>query len=244
MLALIFLCFAAAVYATPTASPTSVPAPGSVLMPYSLQGVWNSGITKVFPEFLFCYYQFSANVTSAEWRQLCQPASSNQTGNATVAAVVNATYTIFSPSVVACGQNQQIGQSYGVFGGYLSSSTFSDLPVCIYFTRIEAIHYSNVQQNSLLNMVAYKPSNSTACPVSNEVCCPAKPTADMLVFQTLASQDLLCASGVCNDYPRSSTCAASTNLRAIGLGMGIGGIGLLIVTGVLMIGISFATPQA
>jgi hypothetical protein len=222
------------------------PAPGTILMPYSLQGVWSTSIkpiSEVKPSVVGpydgCYTQFQSNQTSASWSQICQTASKTE--------VVVSTLSMYSPSTVACGQNQQLGQSYGVFGGYLATANVpNDTAVCVYFNRVDPLHLTNVK-NAQAGFGAYRVQPCTQYP--GQVCCDSALPNDTqaLVSAFDISGDYLCASGVCNSDPESSYCNSASNVAVwqIGIGMSIGGIGLLIVTlGMILVISFFVSTQA
>jgi len=207
------LALAAAV----SVSAQTPPAPGTVLMPYSLEGEWNtplavptdSGLAATYSG---CYYSMMVTKTNVVWDHLCQTKASSQ--DVSVAVI-----TLASPSTVACGQNQQIGQSYGVFGGYVTRTGPNNMTVgnqtaaCVYFSRIDAAHLT-ASKNALSELVSYAPV--VQCPAgtpADQVCCQAAVPADHTAPALGAVLDgaYTCASGVCLNDRQSSYCSDNSN---------------------------------
>ena len=210
------------------------PPAGTVLMPYSLQGKWGTTADdNVVTPYTYCYVLFTANETSAVWNKTCLPQSGGP-------EIVVDTLELIAPSVVACGQNQQLGQSYGVFGGYITDPTGANLTAaCVYFSRIDGAHATNGGQ-AVSIMSTYVPDACNSQP--GKVCCDAVlPTNAVTpnVSFPLAGQ-YTCSSGVCNQVKLSSYCSDNNSyvIKQIGIGMSVGGIGLLLVTVALIVIIS------
>jgi hypothetical protein len=229
---------AAAVMAQNATSPPE----GTVLMPYSLQGDWATDIavidefSGVVGDFTGCYTTFTGNPTGSVWQQICQEKE-------TRAETVVATVSMTSPSVVACGQNQQLGQSYGVFGGYVAvdnNTEANQTAACVYFSRVDANHLTGAK-NALANLYVYSPE---PCDAANagKVCCESPRPKDSVapILQFKVDGAFTCASGTCLEDRWSSYCTDNTNyaLKQIGIGMSVGGIALLLVTLVFIIIIS------
>ena len=212
-------------------------------LPYSLEGNWATDVAPAseikppVPGFAGCYTQFTSNVTSAVWSQYCRlPGSAEE--------VLVGTLDLSVPTVVACGQNQQLGTSFGVLGGFFTTNgdnTTAPVPVCVNFNRVDGDHV-NKNENSQVAFVAFQPE---ACPeFPGKVCCPAGlPTGDAFIFPTTQfnmTGMYKCQSGVCNNVKWSSYCEDSSNYRVkqIGVGMSVGGIGLLLVTLAMILVIS------
>jgi len=220
------------------------PAPGTVLMPYSLEGEWNSPLLPatdaLAQTYSGCYQAMTASKTNVVWDTVCLQKGNRQ-------EVTVATVTLASPSTVACGQNQQLGQSYGVFGGYLTlarnnATVGNQTAACVYFSRVDASHLT-ASDNAVSEMVSYVPTE--ACPAgtaAGQVCCQAVVPSDHTSPTVGASLDgaFTCASGVCLSDRQSSYCSDNSNglLKSIAIGMSVGGIGLLLVTLALILVIS------
>ena len=202
--------------------------PGSVLMPYSLFGNFTGNQYVSGGE--VCAVTFEANATGAIWIESC---GVNATAPQTKRSV-----SLLAPSVVACGQNQQLGMTYGVFGGVLTGGD-APAPACVYYTRVDPLHQYGDSKNAFANLTVYTPTTVNGSSVSCQATFPGnKFEAPELPFSL--TQFYICSSGVCQTDVQSSYCddASLRSVYQIGIGMGIGGIGLLVSTFSLILIIS------
>lgn len=212
-----------------TTAPSGQPTAPTVTFPYSLQGTWATDAVSRGPGYVYCYTVMTTSYTQAVFEEFCKPIA----GGADVKVSI---YTMANPSVVACGQHEQIGQSYGVFGGKFVSTplsgntTFTD-DVCFYYSRIDSNHIG-AGRNAEVTMAVGK---AEMCG-NGQICCPMpmpKVTSDRGTFR--------CQNGDCLTA-KSSYCSSNVvvNVWQIGIGMGIGGVGLLFTTLALLLGVSMA----
>jgi len=231
---------------SPSSSVNSVP----LKLPYSLLGTYQ------YPADGYCCYvsaTFSGNasVTSAvDMVQYC-PKAPVLSLNCTSISEWEETNYLSIQSVVtsACGSNLQIGTAQGVFGGVAiigNKADVSDTPVkspmCFSFIRIQAPNIHPTTKNPGIQIVAFTSDNYDA--VTNTVGCPLfidDISSRNLLFSTPLEEYAYCAYGLCQHRNSGSVCSTdgSSPLSAIGIGMSVGAIGLILVTWAVII----ATPS-
>jgi hypothetical protein len=150
--------------------------------------------------------------------------------------VLQATAT---PSTSACGQNVALGTATGVLGGMwavtyelCSGDTchlFSgELPMCMYYTRLAgsaAVPASINIELHVMNVTTPPPG----VPNTTVGCPQAQPLFEGLPLRAMWCVDTQGFSAGCSSVPRAQ-CTARTNQRAIGIGMSISGIGILLLS--------------
>lgn len=207
-------------------------------MPYSLLGLWHGGFTPVSdPNFSFCYTELEVNLTNIVWTMICDNNNSTTNSSSVLARAV-----ISSPSVAACGQNQQLGLSYGVFGGIMKIQNASKqtTPICIYYSRVDPEHLNVNAFNAQSQFMSWVPKPEDDVSDDENVGCTVTPPPTEMQLPSpnlglLATNGtFICASGVCQSNPRSSTCIPVTPLHDVAVGLSVGGIGVMVITAAII----------
>jgi hypothetical protein len=198
----------------PTAAPT-VPALVLQQTPYALLGVWNSNDSvSTSLDYTYCYNELVVNTTTLAWNKVCLPVGASE-------EIIIETASLTNLTLNACGQNQQVGQAYGVVGG---ASPESGTGGCLYFSRVDANHvYGNAEL--AIGVAVGEPCLDNPL----NTCCPPVypgPASDF----SLQGNNYLCQRGVCNDNVLSSYCSSNNLVYQIGIGMSIGGLGMVVTT--------------
>jgi len=166
-----------------------------------------------------------------------------------------------SVTTSACGQVVQLEYAYGVIGGnwtVTETSCTSDncqmitgetVEACLYYQRLSATQNRSATLN--VEFFVYNgTSGSEDAPLPSIVGCPQNlPTSSPELFLVPAPiVNLECVSDnslshSCVNTPRAQ-CAQTTNQYAVGVGMSVGGVGVLIMSFLAILGINKLVKSA